>query len=164
MDHYTDLRSAMVRALIDVGLTVEMQHHEVGTAGQAEIDILFGPLLQQADNLAIRRPVHGRAARHAVGENMGDARGEDARLARAGAGEHQQRAFGGQHRLALLLVETLEEVRITPAELAGDRVGSAGSRDGGALGSAGMEAHESRFVPGRPDIGPWGVQYHAQAR
>ena len=41
MDHYTDLRSEMVRKLIECGIEVEMQHHEVGTAGQAEIDIRF---------------------------------------------------------------------------------------------------------------------------
>jgi glutamine synthetase len=64
-DHYTDLRSAMVRGLIDVGLTVEMQHHEVGTAGQAEIDILFGPLLQQADNLMLYKYVVKSVARAA---------------------------------------------------------------------------------------------------
>src|SRR5581483_7817600 len=38
MDHYTDLRSEMVSQLLNVGIHVEMQHHEVGTAGQAEID------------------------------------------------------------------------------------------------------------------------------
>ncbi|HEY0699650.1 MAG TPA: glutamine synthetase beta-grasp domain-containing protein, partial [Micromonospora sp.] len=37
-DHFTDLRSEMVRVLIECGIDVEMQHHEVGTAGQAEID------------------------------------------------------------------------------------------------------------------------------
>jgi glutamine synthetase len=40
MDHYMDLRSEMVRSLIRCGIDVEMQHHEVGTAGQAEIDRL----------------------------------------------------------------------------------------------------------------------------
>jgi glutamine synthetase len=53
MDHYTDLRSEMVRKLIEVGITVEMQHHEVGTAGQAEIDIRFAPLLASADTLML---------------------------------------------------------------------------------------------------------------
>ena len=43
MDHYTDLRSEMVAKLIECGIEVEMQHHEVGTAGQAEIDIRFEP-------------------------------------------------------------------------------------------------------------------------
>jgi glutamine synthetase len=57
MDHYTDLRSEMVQRLIEVGLEVEMQHHEVGTAGQAEIDIRFGPLLHMADNLLLYKYV-----------------------------------------------------------------------------------------------------------
>src|SRR6202023_3527153 len=61
----TALRSAMVRALIDVGITVEMQHHEVGTAGQAEIDILFGPLLHRADNLMLYKYVVKSVARAA---------------------------------------------------------------------------------------------------
>jgi len=50
-DHLTDLRSEMVNQLLDVGIEVEMQHHEVGTAGQAEIDFRFGTLLETADNV-----------------------------------------------------------------------------------------------------------------
>ena len=50
-DHFTDLRSEMVRTLIETGIEVEMQHHEVGTAGQAEIDFRFGTLLETADKL-----------------------------------------------------------------------------------------------------------------
>ena len=38
-------------ALIAAGVPVEVQHHEVGTAGQAEIDFRFGPLVQTADRL-----------------------------------------------------------------------------------------------------------------
>ncbi|MEU8249480.1 type I glutamate--ammonia ligase [Nonomuraea sp. NPDC048916] len=53
MDHFTDLRSEMVRNLIESGIEVEMQHHEVGTAGQAEIDFKFGTLLKTADNLML---------------------------------------------------------------------------------------------------------------
>jgi len=52
-DHFTDLRSEMVRMLIQCGIETEMQHHEVGTAGQAEIDIRFGPLLHQADKMML---------------------------------------------------------------------------------------------------------------
>src|ERR1700678_412525 len=37
-DHFTDLRSEMVNRLIQCGITTEMQHHEVGTAGQAVLD------------------------------------------------------------------------------------------------------------------------------
>jgi glutamine synthetase len=62
-DHYTDLRSEMVRTLIDCGIPVEMQHHEVGTAGQAEINIRFGPLLQQADKLMLFKYIIKNVAR-----------------------------------------------------------------------------------------------------
>src|SRR5437764_663239 len=65
MDHYTDLRSEMVRMLIRCGIPVEMQHHEVGTAGQAEIDIRFAPLLQMADNLMLYKYVVKSVARAA---------------------------------------------------------------------------------------------------
>ncbi len=50
-DHLTDLRSEIVKRLIAAGIKVEMQHHEVGTAGQAEIDFRFDTLLKTADNL-----------------------------------------------------------------------------------------------------------------
>jgi glutamine synthetase len=64
-DHYTDLRSEMVRKLIEVGIEVEMQHHEVGTAGQAEIDIRFGPMLASADTLMLYKYVVKSVARAA---------------------------------------------------------------------------------------------------
>ncbi len=51
MDQFQDLRSAMTLQLQAVGIEVEVQHHEVGTAGQAEIDIRFDSLLRQADKL-----------------------------------------------------------------------------------------------------------------
>ncbi len=50
-DQFQDLRSEIILALMQVGVKVEVQHHEVGTAGQAEIDMRFGPMLQMADNL-----------------------------------------------------------------------------------------------------------------
>ena len=52
-DHYQDLRSEMALALEAAGIPVEVQHHEVGTAGQAEIDIRFGTLLETADRLML---------------------------------------------------------------------------------------------------------------
>jgi glutamine synthetase len=64
-DHFTDLRSEMVRKLIEAGIEVEMQHHEVGTAGQAEIDFRFGTLLKTADNLMLFKYVVKNAARAA---------------------------------------------------------------------------------------------------
>ena len=48
-DTYHDLRGEMVYEMRKVGITVEAHHHEVGTAGQSEIDMKFAPLLQMAD-------------------------------------------------------------------------------------------------------------------
>ena len=52
-DHYADLRDKMVRVLISLGLEVEKSHHEVGTAGQAEINYKFDTLLHAADSLML---------------------------------------------------------------------------------------------------------------
>ncbi|MBN9621231.1 MAG: type I glutamate--ammonia ligase, partial [Actinobacteria bacterium] len=51
VDHYADLRDAMSKALIDVGLEIERAHHEVGTAGQAEINYKFNTLTSAADEV-----------------------------------------------------------------------------------------------------------------
>jgi glutamine synthetase len=51
VDHYADLRDAMTRALVDAGLQVERAHHEVGTAGQAEINYRFNTLTHAADEV-----------------------------------------------------------------------------------------------------------------
>ncbi len=50
-DRLQDVRSKIMLALIEAGVPVEVQHHEVATAGQAEIDIRFGTLVQTADRL-----------------------------------------------------------------------------------------------------------------
>jgi glutamine synthetase len=50
-DRLQDVRSKIMLALIEAGIPVEVQHHEVATAGQAEIDIRFGTLVQTADRL-----------------------------------------------------------------------------------------------------------------
>jgi glutamine synthetase len=51
MDKFQDLRTEMVLTLEDLGIETEAQHHEVATAGQAEIDMRFKPLLQMSDQL-----------------------------------------------------------------------------------------------------------------
>ena len=50
-DHYGDLRDDMVKNLEACGLLVERAHHEVGTAGQAEINYRFDTLLKAADDV-----------------------------------------------------------------------------------------------------------------
>jgi glutamine synthetase len=52
-DHFQDLRSEMSAVLAEAGIEVEVHHHEVGTAGQAEIDIRYTTLLRQADNVTL---------------------------------------------------------------------------------------------------------------
>ena len=41
----------MVLTMKAMGMDVEVHHHEVGTAGQAEIDLRFSPLVHMADAL-----------------------------------------------------------------------------------------------------------------
>ena len=48
-DTYSDLRGEMVREMKKVGIVVEAHHHEVGTAGQSEIDMKYAELLQMSD-------------------------------------------------------------------------------------------------------------------
>ncbi len=48
-DSLQDVRTEMVRVMESVGIQVEKQHHEVATAGQAEIDMYYQPLLKMAD-------------------------------------------------------------------------------------------------------------------
>lgn len=48
-DTYGDLRTEMVLELKKVGIVVECHHHEVGTAGQSEIDMRFAPLVRMGD-------------------------------------------------------------------------------------------------------------------
>ncbi|MEF3168803.1 MAG: type I glutamate--ammonia ligase [Deltaproteobacteria bacterium] len=50
-DKYQDMRTEMVLTLKKLGIHVECQHHEVATAGQAEIDMRFRPLVQMGDQL-----------------------------------------------------------------------------------------------------------------
>ena len=50
-DRFADLRDDMVKTLGQVGLAVERAHHEVGTAGQQEINYRFNTLLHSADDL-----------------------------------------------------------------------------------------------------------------
>ena len=50
-DTQMDLRTEMVRTMEQAGIKIETHHHEVATAGQAEIDMERDTLLVMADKL-----------------------------------------------------------------------------------------------------------------
>jgi len=50
-DTQQDIRTEMIEEMRKVGIVVEKHHHEVATGGQAEIDMLYGPLVKMADQL-----------------------------------------------------------------------------------------------------------------
>jgi glutamine synthetase len=52
-DKLQDLRSRIVLAMIDAGIDIEVHHHEVGTAGQTEIDMHFDTLTTMADKVLL---------------------------------------------------------------------------------------------------------------
>jgi glutamine synthetase len=65
MDTHGDLRARMVVALEDLGIPCEFQHHEVGSAGQAEINVRFDTLLRIADQTQMQKYVIKNMARAA---------------------------------------------------------------------------------------------------
>src|SRR5579884_769357 len=62
-DTLQDLRTEMVLTLEEAGVPVEVQHHEVGAAGQAEIDIRFNTLVTQADHMMLYKYIIKNTAR-----------------------------------------------------------------------------------------------------
>jgi glutamine synthetase len=53
VDTLQDVRSRITLSLLEVGVPVEVHHHEVATAGQTEIDVRFGPLARLADTMMV---------------------------------------------------------------------------------------------------------------
>jgi len=67
VDSLHDIRAAMCSAMEQMGLDVEVHHHEVGTAGQCEIGVRFNTLVSKADEVQILKYcVHNVA--HAYGK------------------------------------------------------------------------------------------------
>ena len=65
VDTQSDIRTEMVIEMQKFGMVIEKQHHEVATAGQAEIDIVYDTLTKTADNIMIYKYlVKNVAARH----------------------------------------------------------------------------------------------------
>src|SRR6187455_1167217 len=68
-DTQQDIRTEMTLVMESLGIRVERQHHEVATAGQAEIDFRFDTLVKTADNMMLYKYViknvakkHGKTA------------------------------------------------------------------------------------------------------
>jgi glutamine synthetase len=67
VDSLHDIRAAMCDAMAQMGLPIEVHHHEVGTAGQCEIGVKFNTLVKKGDEVQILKYcVHNVA--HAYGK------------------------------------------------------------------------------------------------
>jgi glutamine synthetase len=62
-DSLQDVRSQMILKMIETGIPVEVHHHEVATAGQNEIDMRYGSLVETADNCMMYKYIVKNMAR-----------------------------------------------------------------------------------------------------
>ena len=62
-DQLMDLRNEMMQTMIQCGIDVEAQHHEVATAGQCEIDVRFQELVKMADQMCLYKYIVKNVAR-----------------------------------------------------------------------------------------------------
>ena len=62
-DTYQDIRTEMLLTMGSLGVPIEKHHHEVATAGQAELGLKFAPLIQAADNVLTYKYVVKNVAR-----------------------------------------------------------------------------------------------------
>lgn len=67
VDSLHNVRNAMCLALAEMGLEVEVHHHEVATAGQCEIGVRFNTLVKKADEVQLLKYVVHNVA-HAYGK------------------------------------------------------------------------------------------------
>lgn len=63
LDTLQDLRTEMVLTMQQVGIEVEVHHHEVATAGQTEIDMKRTTLVKMADNYQLYKYITKNVAR-----------------------------------------------------------------------------------------------------
>ena len=63
VDTLQDLRSEAVLKMMAVGIDIEVHHHEVATAGQGEIDMVYGPLTRMADQVMLHKYILKNVAR-----------------------------------------------------------------------------------------------------
>jgi glutamine synthetase len=62
-DQLMDIRNEMMQTMIDAGIDIEAQHHEVATGGQCEIDMRFQELVRMADQVLIYKYIIKNVAR-----------------------------------------------------------------------------------------------------
>jgi glutamine synthetase len=62
-DAQQDIRTEMCLVMEELGIRIERQHHEVATAGQAEIDYRFDTLIRAADAMMVYKYVVKNVAR-----------------------------------------------------------------------------------------------------
>lgn len=69
VDSFQDIRNAMCLAMEEMGVEVEVHHHEVATAGQCEIGTKYSTLVDRADKTLIQKYVIHNVA-HAYGKTV----------------------------------------------------------------------------------------------
>src|SRR5690606_19745533 len=114
VDALHDVRAAMCEALEEMGLEVEVHHHEVATAGQCEIGVRFGTMVRKADQVQTLKYVihnvahaYGKTAtfmpKPLVGDN-GSGMHVHQSLAKAGKNLFTGDQYGGLSELALYYI------------------------------------------------------------
>lgn len=62
-DQLMDIRNEMMHTMIECGIDIEAQHHEVATGGQSEIDMKFDQLVSMADKMMMYKYICKNVAR-----------------------------------------------------------------------------------------------------
>ena len=114
VDAFHDIRAAMCKALEEMGLKVEVHHHEVATGGQSEIGVGAGGLVKKADEVQILKycvhnvaHLHGKTAtfmpKPLVGDN-GSGMHVHQSLQKAGTALFAGDKYGGLSDIALYYI------------------------------------------------------------